>query len=157
MAITGLEDLWDLWCRLDSLSRSLSLVLSLSPLVLEDRFSLGTSSASTSRSLEDMVPISHREWMIDLQSLRQGGGREAWALGGVQTLDSYVVDCEAESFVVAMEEGGHEGCEPCRRMYQVSSSTQGGEEARTGLIASTSTPCCCSSWSESRAGLVVSE
>lgn len=81
--MTGFEDLWDLWWRLDSLSRSLSLVLSLSPLVLEDRFSLGTSSASTSRSLEDMVPISHREWRTGLQSLRQGGGGEAWALSGV--------------------------------------------------------------------------
>lgn len=80
--MTGLEDLWDLWCRLDSLSRSLSLVLSLSPLVLEDRFSLGTSSASTSRSLEDMVQVSHWESVIDWQSLRRGGGHEPRALGG---------------------------------------------------------------------------
>lgn len=82
---------------------------------------------------------------MDLQSLRQGGGREAWALGGVQTLDSYVVDCEAESFVVATEEGDTRAVNldvECTR----SRPPRKGEEARTGLIASTSTPCCCSSW-----------
>lgn len=82
--MTGLEDLWDLWWRLDSLSRSLSLVLSLSPLVLEDRFSLGTSSASTSRSLEDMVPISHRECEGGLAVAATGcWPRGLWALSGV--------------------------------------------------------------------------